>query len=66
MLNDAIGTHRVKTWIKGFAKARNGCGAWFTLKAHYCGSSELQAIEAATEKALETGNYTGEKPCYNF
>jgi hypothetical protein len=67
MLNDAIGTHKnVKTWIKGFTKARNGRGAWFAFKAHYRGSSELEAIEAAAEKAMETGNYTGEKPRYNF
>jgi hypothetical protein len=67
MLNEAIGTHKhVKTWIKSFAKARNGRGAWLAFKANYCGSSELEAIEAAAEKALESGNYTGEKPRYNF
>jgi hypothetical protein len=67
MLNDAIGTPKnVKTWIKGFTKARNGRGAWFAFKAHYRGSSELEAIESAAEKAMESGNYTGEKPRYNF
>jgi hypothetical protein len=67
MLNDAIGTHKhVKTWIKAFTRARDGRGAWLAFKAHYRGSSELEAIEAAAEKALETGTYTGEKPRYNF
>ena len=67
MLNDAIGTHKhVKTWIKSFTKARNGRGAWIAFKAHYRGSSELESIAAAAEKALDTGKYTGEKPRYNF
>lgn len=67
MLNDAIGTHKhVKTWIKAFTRTKNGRGAWIAFKAHYRGSSELEAIEAAAEKALETAKYTGEKPRYNF
>jgi hypothetical protein len=67
LLNDAIGSHKhVKTWIKAFTKARDGRGAWIAFKAHYRGSNEIEAIEAAAEKALETGHYTGEKPRYNF
>jgi hypothetical protein len=67
LLNDAIGLHKhVKTWIKAFTKARNGRGAWLAFKAHYRGSNEVEAIEAAAEKALESGHYTGEKPRYNF
>ena len=67
LLNDAIGSHKhVKTWIKAFTKARDGRGAWMAFKAHYRGSNEIEAIEAAAEKALETGHYTGEKPRYNF
>jgi hypothetical protein len=67
MLNDAIGTHKhVKTWIKAFTRTKNGRGAWIAFKAHYRGSSELEAIEAAAEKALETAKYSGEKPRYNF
>ena len=67
MLNDAIGTHKhVKTWIKAFARAKNGRAAWIAFKAHFRGSSELEAIEAAAEKALDTAKYTGEKPRYNF
>jgi hypothetical protein len=62
MLNDAIGTHKnVKTWIKGFTREHNGCGLWFEFKAHYPGSSKLEAMEAAAEKAMDTDNYTGEK-----
>ena len=68
LLNDEIGSnkHDVKTWIKAFTKARDGRGAWIAFKAHYRGSNEIEAIEAAAEKALETGHYTGEKPRYNF
>jgi hypothetical protein len=67
LLNDAIGSHKhVKTWIKSFTRARDGRGAWIAFKAHYRGSNEIEAIEAAAEKALETGHYTGEKPRYNF
>jgi hypothetical protein len=47
-------------------RAINGRGAWFAFKAHFCGNSELEAIEAAAEKAMETANYTDEKPHYNF
>jgi hypothetical protein len=67
MLNDAIGTHKnVKRWIKSFTREQNGCGSWFAFEAHYRGSSELEAIEAAAEKTMETGNYTGEKPRHIF
>jgi hypothetical protein len=67
LLNDAIGSHKnVKTWIKSFTRTRDGRGAWIAFKAHYRGSNEIEAIEAAAEKALETGHYTGEKPRYNF
>jgi hypothetical protein len=66
-LNDAIGSHKhVKTWIKAFTKARDGRGAWIAFKAHFRGSNEIEAIEAAAENALTTGHYTGEKPRYNF
>jgi hypothetical protein len=67
MLNDAIGLHKhVKTWIKAYTKARDGRGAWMAFKAHYRGSNEMEAMEVAAEKSLDTGHYTGEKPRYNF
>lgn len=67
LLNDAIGSYKhVKTWIKAFTRGRNGRGAWIAFKSHYRGSNEVEAIEAAAEKALETGHYTGEKARYNF
>jgi hypothetical protein len=67
LLNEAVTEHKhVKTWIKPFADARDGRGAWAAFKAHYRGSSELEAIEAAAEKRLATLIYRGEKPRYNF
>jgi hypothetical protein len=67
MLNDAISEHKnVKTWIKNYAKARDGRGAWFAFKAHYRGSSEIEAIESAAEQRLEDLIYKGEMPRYNF
>jgi hypothetical protein len=67
MLNDAVSEHKnVKTWIKPFAKARDGRSAWFAFKAHYRGSSEMEAIEAAAEQRLEDLVYKGEMPRYNF
>lgn len=67
LLNEAVHEHKhVKTWIKPFATTRDGRGAWFAFKAHYRGSSELEAIETAAENRLETLIYRGEKPRYNF
>jgi hypothetical protein len=67
LLNEAVTEHKnVKTWIKPFAKARDGRGAWFAFKAHYRGSSELEAIETAAEKRLDDLTYKGEMPRYNF
>jgi hypothetical protein len=67
LLNNAIGLHKhIKTWIKVFMTACNGQGTWLVFKAHYCGSSKVEAIEAAAEKVLESGHYTGKKPHYNF
>jgi hypothetical protein len=67
LLNDAVTEHKhVKTWIKPFATKRDGRGAWIAFKAHYRGSSEMEAIETAAEHRLETTIYRGEKPRYNF
>jgi hypothetical protein len=67
LLNEAVMEHKnVKTWIKPFAATRDGRGAWLAFKAHYRGSSELDAIEEAASHRLETLVYRGEKPRYNF
>lgn len=67
MLNDAVSEHKhVKTWIKPYVTARDGRGAWMAFKAHYRGSSELEAIEVAAEQRLENLKYHGEKQRYNF
>ena len=67
ILNIAINEHKhVKTWIKSFALTQNGRSAWFNFKAHFRGSSELEAIEAAAENRMESLIYRGEKPRYNF
>jgi hypothetical protein len=67
LLNEAVTEHKhVKTWIKPFATLRNGRAAWFAFKAHYRGSSELEAIETTAENRLDTLVYRGEKPRYNF
>jgi hypothetical protein len=56
----------VKTWIAPYSSTRDGCGAWFAFKAHYRGSSELEAIETTAENRLDNLVYRGEKPRYNF
>ena len=67
LLNEAVSEHKhVKTWIKPFAATRNGRGAWIAFKAHFRGSSELEAIEMAAENKLEKLAYTGEKNRYTF
>ena len=67
LLNDAVAEHKhVKTWIKPFVVTRDGRGAWKAFKAHYRGSSELEAIEVAAEQRLENLQYRGEKQRYNF
>jgi hypothetical protein len=67
LLNQAVSGHaHVKTWIKSYAATRDGRGAWFAFKAHYRGSSEMEAIETAAEKKLDTLIYRGEKHRYNF
>ena len=66
-LNEAINEHKnVKTWIKGFAKTKDGRGAWEAFKAHFRGTNQVEAIEAAAEKQLDTLQYRGEKQNYNF
>jgi hypothetical protein len=56
----------VKTWIKPYATARDGRGAWLAFKAHYRGSSEIEAIETAAEERLDSLVYRGEKSNYNL
>jgi hypothetical protein len=60
LLSQAIREHKnVKTWIKPYAKACDGRGALFAFKAHYCRSSELEAIETAAEHSLDNLSYRG-------
>ena len=67
MLNDAIGNHKnIKTWIKAYARAKDGRAAWEAFKQHFRGTSQMDAIEASAEKQLATLVYRGEKPRYNF
>ncbi len=67
LLNEAVAEHKhVKTWIRPYVATRNGRGAWLSFKAHYRGSSELEAIEVAAEQRLESLQYRGEKQRYNF
>jgi hypothetical protein len=66
ILNDAIGDHKnVQTWIKLFARMKDGCAAWESFKNHYR-TNQMEAREANAEKQLSTLIYTGEKPQYNF
>ena len=67
LLNDAVQEHKhVQTWIKPFAASRDGRGAWLAFKAHYRGSSEIEAIETAAKNRLDTLVYRGEKSQYNL
>jgi hypothetical protein len=67
LLNEAVTEHKhVKTWIAPYSRARDGRGAWLAFKAHYRGSSELEAIETTAENRLDNLVYRGEKPRYNF
>ena len=67
MLNDAIGNHKnVKTWIKAYARMKDGRGAWEAFNEHFLGTNQMDAIEASAEKQLATLDYRGEKPRYNF
>jgi hypothetical protein len=67
ILNDAVGDHKnVKTWIKSFARMKDGRSAWESFKNHYRGTNQMEAMEADAEKQLSTLTYTGEKPRYNF
>jgi hypothetical protein len=67
MLNDAIGNHKnIKTWIKAYARTKDGRAAWEAFKEHFRGTNQMEAIEASAEKQLATLVYRGEKPRYNF
>ena len=67
MLNDAIGNHKnIKTWIKAYARTKDGRAAWEGFKQHFRGTNQMEAIEASAEKQLATLVYRGEKPRYNF
>jgi hypothetical protein len=67
MLNDAVGNHKnIKTWIKAYARTKDGRAAWEAFKQHFRGTNQMEAIEASAEKQLATLVYRGEKPRYNF
>ena len=67
MLADAINDHKhVKLQIKKFTKTKDGRSAWLNFTKRYRGSNEIEAMEAAAEKQLDTLVYRGEKQRYNF
>jgi Asp-tRNA(Asn)/Glu-tRNA(Gln) amidotransferase C subunit len=67
MLDEAISDHKnVKTWVKAYARTKDGRAAWDSFKQHFRGTNQMEAIEARAEKQLTTLIYSGEKPRYNF
>lgn len=67
LLNDACGElELVKAWIKPYVRQRDGRLAWQNFKTHFRGDSEMEAIEVAAEKKLQTLTYQRESPRYNF
>ena len=67
LLAEAVNDHKhVKLQIKKFTKTKDGRGAWLNFTKHYRGANEIEAMEAAAEKQLETLVYRGEKQRYNF
>jgi hypothetical protein len=67
MLYATIAEHKkVKSWIKSFEAQKDGHAAWIAFKSHYCGTNQVEAIEAKAEKLLQTVVYRREKPCYIF
>jgi hypothetical protein len=45
---------------------RDGHGAWVVIKAHHCGSVEMEAIENDAENKLETVQYCDEEQHHLF
>jgi hypothetical protein len=67
ILKDAAGDHKnVKTWIKSYARMKNGRAAWESFKNHYRGAIQMETMKVNAEKQLSTLIYSGEKPRYNF
>jgi hypothetical protein len=67
ILNDAVGDYKnVITCKKSYARMKNGRAAWESFKHHYCGTNQMEALEANAEKQLSTLIYYREKPRYNF
>jgi hypothetical protein len=67
LLRDSISEfEEVKVWIKGFARAKDGRGAWETFKAHYLGSAQLDGIAERADQRIESLVYHGEKTRYTF
>lgn len=67
LLNTACGElELVKAWIKPYVRQRNGRLAWQNFKTHFRGDSEMEAIEVAAEKKLQTLVYKRDSPRYNF
>jgi hypothetical protein len=54
------------TWIKSFARSRNGRGAYLALHSHYLGISKSDNIQAEAENKLKNTFYSGERRNWNF
>jgi hypothetical protein len=54
------------TYVKGFVRARDGRGAYYSCYNHYLGPDNVDHQAAASEKALSTVTYNGEGRRWNF
>ena len=54
------------TYMRKFARARNGHGAILALKAQYLGANSVNSMATRAENRLQTLRYEREARCWNF
>jgi hypothetical protein len=52
--------------VSAYARARNGCAAWFALRSHYLGPTNQSKIMTRAEGDLESKFYNGERRNFTF
>jgi hypothetical protein len=66
IIHELVRNHKCYTYIKGFARARDGRAAFLALRDHYLGINNVNRLASGAEHMLHTARYQNESKRFNF
>jgi predicted ribosome quality control (RQC) complex YloA/Tae2 family protein len=66
LIHELTRNHKCYTYIKSFARARDGRAAYLALRDHYLGMNNVNRLASGAENMLHTARYQNESKRFNF